>query len=230
MAHQNTVEQYGSSTWLCDYIVEHQLRLLQPKEVVDFGAGGGKNGLLVRRALGNESKLIAVEGYEKSARMLAERGGYDRVDTGLLQDWVRSDAGRYSLAIFGDVLEHMTPRQIHDVMEKCFDKFDHVIVVVPLHDIFQDEAYGNPLEVHRAYITNGFFDRYKPIEKHIIASTEFTIMNLLIATRQVKHPLYRRFFRLVFHTLMLVLQPLGLARPFVEVLKRTMGGYKWLIR
>lgn len=223
-------EQAGASTWVCDYVVRQQLAALRPSEVVDFGAGAGKNGVIVRSVLGSGCKLIAVEGFERSANMLREQGIYDRVDASLLQEWLVRDSGRYSLAIFGDVIEHLTAREIHRVVAKCLERFTHVIIVVPLYDIFQDDAYGNPLEVHKAYITSGFFDRYKPVEKHIIESPQFTMMNLLLWVNRERKPLYRRILWGVFHTAMLILQPLGLARPTVDLLKRTAGRYKWLIR
>jgi hypothetical protein len=53
-------------------------------------------------------------------------------------------------------------------MRSAMEQFDHIIIVVPLHDIFQDDSYGNGLEIHWAYITHHFFDRYKPVEKHIV--------------------------------------------------------------
>jgi hypothetical protein len=223
-------QQAGASTWLCDYIVKQQLASLRPTEVVDFGAGAGKNGRIVRSVLGTNCKLIGVEGFERSASLLREQGIYDRVDTSLLQEWVGRDSGRYSLAIFGDVIEHLNAREIHRVVGRCLERFTYVIIVVPLYDIFQDDAYGNPLEVHKSYITSGFFDRYKPVEKHIIESAEFTMMNLLLWVNREKKPLYRRFLWGMFHIAMLILQPVGLARPTIDLLKRTVGRYKWLIR
>jgi len=223
-------EQYGASTWLCDYIVAQQLRALAPREVVDFGAGAGKNGELVRQVLGRDCRLIAVEGFEKTAKML--RGGsiYDQVDHCLLQEWVDRNAAPHAVAIFGDVIEHLTPREIHYVVRRALTQFKHLIIVVPLYDIFQDDAYGNPLEIHKAYITGSFFDRYKPTEKHIIESPDFTMMNLLIHSERVTKPLHRRLAWQAFHLGMLTLQPIGLARPTVDVLKRTVGRYKRLIR
>lgn len=90
---QDAEELYGSSTWLCDYIVQHQVAVLKPREVVDFGAGAGKKGRLVRGALGDACTLVAVEGFERSAKMLADQGLYNRVDTFLMQQWVEADAG-----------------------------------------------------------------------------------------------------------------------------------------
>jgi len=220
----------GVSSSQCDYVLDRQLAQLRPANIVDFGAGAGKIGRMVERALGTSCQRIAVEGFEDAARMLRDNKVYDRVDTALIQEWLEKDPGRYSVAIFGDVIEHLTPRQIHAALKKCLEKFDYIIILVPLYDIFQDDAYGNPLEVHRAYITSGFFDRYKPVEKHIVEGDEFTIMNLLIpATRQHK-PLYRRLSWRAFHYSMLALQPIGLARPTVDLLKRSMRRYKWLLR
>jgi 2-polyprenyl-3-methyl-5-hydroxy-6-metoxy-1,4-benzoquinol methylase len=140
---------------------------LQPFSVVDFGAGGGKNGKLVRQILQDKVELIAVEGSEKTAKMLSNEGPYEKVSCALIQDWVFQDRNTYDLAIFGDVLEHLKPKDIHKIIKQCHNKFKQIIVICPLHDIFQEEAYGNPLEVHRTYVTDNFFDRYHCIEKHI---------------------------------------------------------------
>jgi hypothetical protein len=191
--------------------------------LVDFGAGAGKNGKLARSVLGSTCKLIAVEGYEPAAIVLREQNIYDRVDHALLQDWVDSEKERHSVALFGDVIEHLTPSEIHRVLKACIKKFDYVIVVVPLYDIFQDDSYGNELEVHKAYITPSFFDRYKPAERHIVEGETYTIMNLLIETRRPKKPLLKSVLWNGFHLTMLALQPLGLARPLVSAIKATIG-------
>ncbi len=230
MTLSESSKQYGSSVVICDYIVKHQLKVLKPSEVVDFGAGGGKNGQLVREVLGRNCQLTAVEGFTNSAKMLAEQKVYDRVDTALLQEWAEQDTGLNSVAILGDVIEHLTPPEIHRFMRKCLNKFGYIIVVCPLHDIFQDEVYGNPLEVHRSYITARFFDRYRPIEKHIIEGESYTMMNLLIASKTKSKPIYHQVAWRTFHMTMLVLQPLGLARPCVVLLKRFAQKYKGLLR
>jgi|WetSurMetagenome_2_1015567.scaffolds.fasta_scaffold436381_3 hypothetical protein len=41
-------QQYGSSVPLCDFVLKYQLEELQPLQIVDFGAGGGKNGTIAR--------------------------------------------------------------------------------------------------------------------------------------------------------------------------------------
>jgi hypothetical protein len=221
--------RYGSSSSLCDYVLRRQIEQMRPQHIVDFGAGGGKNGRIARELLGNDVKLIAVEGFESAAISLRECGPYDEVCHDLLQHWTENSTGTYDLAIFGDVLEHLTPKEIHIVVQRCLLKFSRIIIVCPLHDIFQESCYGNPLEVHRAYITDAFFDCYCPIEKHLVRGPECTIMNAAIDP--LPHiPLYRRASLAVFHVSMIALQPLGLARPFVNLLKRNFLRHKWMLR
>ena len=192
MSNNGSADQYGDSVSLCDYVLEHQLEALQPRRIVDLGAGGGKNGRITRRILSDRAELIAVEGCEKTARMLSTLDLYDDVHHSLIQDWVSRDSDTYDLAIFGDVLEHLEAREIHVVIRQCLRKFRNIIVVCPLHEIFQDELYGNPLEVHRAYVTENFFDRYNVIEKHIVKGTYWHIMNVRITSMSEAETVFRR--------------------------------------
>jgi hypothetical protein len=220
----------GSSETILDYVLSHQIVEARPATVVDFGAGGGKNGRIVREALGDDVRITAVEGFERTARMLAVGGPYDEVRPVLIEDWIRTDSGEYDLAIFGDVLEHLTPRQIHETLGACATRFKAMIVVSPLHDIFQESCYGNALEVHRSFITSGFFDRYDVVEKHIVIGREWTIMNVFIRPGSLAQPWYRSGARSVFFAAMRVLQPMGLAKPLVGFLKKYLKKYRWLLR
>lgn len=214
VSQEDSVQRYGTSSTILDYVLRHQLAEIKPKEIVDFGAGGGKNGSLVRDLLGNDCRLIAVEGYEKTARMLGEQGIYDEVHHKLLQEWLEGNSQRKDLAIFGDVLEHLPRNEIYRALDTSLKSFAHVIVVAPLHELFQGELYGNMLEVHRTYITSRFFDRYNPIEKHIAPVSNWTFMNVRISANMRKRSLRRRFFEAGYHYSVLALQPVGMARPF----------------
>jgi hypothetical protein len=230
MSHQETEhEQYGTSMTVCDYILVHQIEELRPLCIVDFGAGAGKNGQIVRATLGDSVRITAVEGHPKTARMLASQKVYDQVDEALIQDWMTANRNQYDLAIFGDVLEHLTTGEIHRVMSRCLKSFKAIIIVCPLHEIFQDEAYGNPLEIHHSYITEDFFDRYDCREKHIVRSGAWIIMNVLIDTQSVPASLTNRLAWGIFHRVVMLLQPFGLARPLVSFLKKRFLKYKWIL-
>jgi hypothetical protein len=218
-----TAIQLGSSVSYCDYIVEHLIADIKPTTAADLGAGAGKYCRMIRR-IAPSCRITAVEGYHPAAEHLIRSGLCDHVDAALIQDWLESGQP-HDLAIFGDVIEHLSPREIHAVIEKTMKVFSHVIVVVPLHDIFQDDSYGNPLEIHKSYIHERFFDRYNPTEKHIVKGDGYTIMCLLFSPGVA----VRSLAGSVFHCLMLSLQQIGLARIAVELLKRYLVRYKRLI-
>ena len=225
----NQTGQYGMSMTTCDYLVAHQLLELQPNRIVDFGAGGGKYGQLIRQTLGREVLVTAVEGAPDTVRWLIQQNLYDQVDGQLIQKWLATNNEQNDVAIFGDVLEHLTPREIHEVIRLCLPVFRAIIIVCPLHDIFQDESYGNPLEVHRTYVTDNFFDCYDISEKHIIQSGAWLMMNVLIVTGQQKADRLVRLVSRLFHYSVLLLQPLGIARPIVGFAKNHFLRYKWLL-
>jgi len=226
---QSTDQQYGTSTSLCDYVLIHQLEQVKPVHLVDFGAGCGKNGRIARQILPDNVTITAVEGCEKTATMLSSEGTYNEVCHALIQDWVANNEKTYDLAIFGDVLEHLNAGDIHAVIRACLGTFAQIIIICPLYDIFQEDLHGNPLEVHQTYVTPGFFDRYNCVEKHIVHDGYWTIMNIRIASQGNKTKLQKVSW-LLFGTAMFVLQPLGLARPLVNVLKRHAMRFKWLLR
>jgi hypothetical protein len=223
--------KYGTSVSYLDYVLENQIKRIKPQQIVDFGAGGGKNGLIARQLLNKDVHLIAVESFENTVSALTAQNTYNKVYHSLIQDWVGfQEPNQLDLAIFGDVLEHLKHREIHMVLKLCIRKFKNIIIVCPLYDIFQGEVYGNPLETHQTYIKSTFFDHYKPVEKHIIIGDEFTLMNLLIRPSRDSIPSYRRLSWFIFHNIILILQPIGLARQFVDLLKRYAIRFKYLLR
>ena len=223
--------EHGTSVSYLDYVLKNQLERIKPRQIVDFGAGGGKNGLIARHIFDNDVHLIAVEGFENTVSVLTAQNTYNKVYHSLIQEWIGfQETSQFDLAIFGDVLEHLKHKEIHMVLKLCIKKFRNIIIVCPLYDIFQEEAYGNPLETHQTYITNTFFDHYRPVEKHIVIGEEFTLMNLYIKPTSNSIPLYRKLSWLIFHNIILLLQPIGLARPFVNFLKRYAMKFKYLLR
>ncbi len=218
-----------SGTWL-DYILRHQLAETRPASVVDFGAGDGKNGRMIRDVLGTGCRTVAIEGFTPTVRMLESSGLYDEVHEALIQAWSEGNTVTYDLALFGDVLEHLTPREIHRVIRNCLPKFRELIVVVPLCHNQQDAVGGNRLEIHRSYVTPRAFRRYRPVEQHIVHAGYMDYMNVRIDSRAARIPWLRLLPQRLFHLAMLVLQPVGLARPLAWFLRHKLNRFKWLIR
>ena len=213
---------YGGSVNYLDYVLLHQLSEISPHRIVDFGAGRGKNGKYIRSLFKKDCEIHAVEGYEPTVQMLKLSGIYDEVHQSLIQEWVKKHKECYDLAVFGDVLEHLTPSEIHNTIKSAILSFDYIIIVVPLYDLLQGEIYGNHLEVHKSFITEKFFDRYHPLEKHIRvgktkqASDGYTIMNVLITRKRAKSSFFEVFKIKVIRFLLPILVPVGLGRTFMS--------------
>jgi len=215
-------ETLGGSSHQSDWVAREQIISLDPKSVVDFGAGRGKYCRFVRELLGSDVELTAVDGYKKAAEGLEESHLCDKVDNMLLERWFDNNTDKYDLAIFGDVLEHLPPKVIRRVVEKALSTFKYIIIVIPLYDIFQRDTYGNKLEDHKAYIGPKFFDRYHPIEKHIVSrerhDTPFDIMNLLLWSEYAdRRKPYKKILWQVRHNILKLLQLIGLAKVFVDL-------------
>ena len=160
----------GTSCDLVRPYVEGEVRAIGPRSVVDFGAGAGKMGTICRTLLGDQVHLTAVEGCRETVALLSESGLYNRVDHALLQDWLRSNTGTYDLAIFGDVLEHLTRRQAFAAVNDALKIAPNVIVNVPLRNLHQDAFEANPLEEHKAYLTEHCFSkRFLMREMHVVS-------------------------------------------------------------
>ena len=200
--------------------------------IIGGGAMSSSVAFFLKHELKFKGSVAVIERdptFTTASTMLSTQGIYDEVCHSLIQDWLADDRGAYDVAVFGDVLEHLPPREIRWVIRQSLRRFKHVIVICPLHDIFQEETYDNPLEMHRAYITEGFFDRCQLVEKHIVKDGAYTIMNVHLAADQDARPVWSKAARSAFHHGMLLLQPLSLARPAVTLLKRHAVKYKWLI-
>jgi hypothetical protein len=161
--------QYGDSLDYLDKYVAGQIIIIRPDTVVDFGAGGGKYGKMLRNIPECKNcKIIAVEGYLPAVEHLKSLGLYDSVENILIQKWVDRKNQMYDVAIFGDVLEHLTAGEIRKVIGKALKCFKNIIICVPLRNIFQGVLYGNKLEEHKAYIMEDFFNSYPIREKHLV--------------------------------------------------------------
>ncbi len=172
----------GTSDDIVATYVRQQIATISPRTVVDFGAGRGKMGALCRELKGDNVELTAIEGCTRTVALLERTGIYNRVHEGLLQDWIDANAQRCDLAIFGDVLEHLTRKQALHALNTMLRFASNIIVNIPLRNLHQDGHDENPLEAHRAYFTERCFDsRFIVREKHVASpSLGYTKMNIWI--------------------------------------------------
>jgi 2-polyprenyl-3-methyl-5-hydroxy-6-metoxy-1,4-benzoquinol methylase len=150
-------------------IIREVMRL-QPKSVLDLGAGCGKYGALLREYLDGahgrihpadwQTMLVAVEGFEKYVTDL-HRAVYDFV---YVEDFA-ANADRYThygVVLMIDSFEHLERETGLKVLDTLLANNKHVIVSVPMGANFlpQGAVFGNDYESHRTnWDSKTFYDR-----------------------------------------------------------------------
>jgi predicted TPR repeat methyltransferase len=136
----------GSNPENRDWILQKVLEI-QPKSIIDVGAGAGTYSQLLRKHL-PDTKFIAVEIYGKNIEQYKLQEMYDEViyaDVRLLNSFVAD------LVIFGDVLEHMTQVEAINVWDVARHSAKWGIISIPIVHYAQGEVDGN---IHEAHIVD----------------------------------------------------------------------------
>ena len=121
------------------------IKKLNPKTVLDVGAGAGVYLDIIRRDLGESVEVTAVEAWIPYVEHFNLRNRYNKV---IESDVREVEDFKYDLVIFGDVLEHMTERDALSIWEKVSKQARRAIISIPIIHYHQDAINGNPYEVH----------------------------------------------------------------------------------
>jgi SAM-dependent methyltransferase len=120
------------------------LEILQPKTVLDVGAGAGKYGSLVKELLPN-AQVDAVEIWAPYIKEFELEKIYNKVyicDATIFPNY------KYDLVIFGDVLEHMSKMDAMYVWSRAQSEAKSALISIPIIHFPQGESHGNPYEEH----------------------------------------------------------------------------------
>jgi 2-polyprenyl-3-methyl-5-hydroxy-6-metoxy-1,4-benzoquinol methylase len=138
--------------------------------VLDIGAGSGTYAKLIKQEfdLCKDAEWTAVEAWPEYIEKFQLASLYNHVinqDVRTL-DW--SSLGHFSVAIAGDVLEHMTKQQAIDLVNNILQHADTLIVSIPIVYMPQDEVDGNPYEVHVKpdWSHDEVMETWAPVIKH----------------------------------------------------------------
>lgn len=135
-----------------DSILQDHVVKLNPKSILDVGAGSGKNGKLIRQT-GYKNKLECLEPTEEYVTQYALSNIYDTIHTKNIQEFVNTQYKfSYDLIIFGDVLEHLFRSQVIDYLDYFLYKSKWIIVLWP-NNMPQDDYGNNPYEIHKSNFT-----------------------------------------------------------------------------
>lgn len=118
--------------------------------ILDIGAGSGTYIDLIKHehSLCQNAEWIAVEAWQEYINKYQLTEKYSTV---LHQDactlnW--EEMGEFSVAIAGDVLEHMTKDAAIQLVENVLHHCKTLIISIPIVHMPQEEIEGNPFEVH----------------------------------------------------------------------------------
>ena len=115
--------------------------------VVDVGPGLGTFGRLLRPILPS-ARFAGVEVWAPYISRYGLEAVYDRVVVCDVRHFRFEAQDAFSVAIFGDVLEHITPDEAQDALLRAVLSCDVVVVSIPIGMWPQDEYEGNPYEAH----------------------------------------------------------------------------------
>lgn len=137
----------GGKPETAEWFRQHQQSI---NRVLDIGAGSGTYARLIKQEfnLCHSVEWTAVEAWDDYIRKFDLASLYDHVinqDVRTL-DWDKM--GHFSVAIAGDVLEHMTKQQAIELVDRALQHADTLIVSIPIVYMPQDAVEGNPFEVH----------------------------------------------------------------------------------
>ena len=111
---------------LCVYL----LTQIQPKRVLDIGAGEGKYGHLIRAANLPQPHLTAVE-YEPARKDELLALGYDEVRSISALSLMEHPEETFDFVILGDVIEHFRKSEGQDLLEYLNYRCKFILIVTP---------------------------------------------------------------------------------------------------
>lgn len=146
--------------WLINEIIK-----INPKTVLDVGAGKGDYLNLIRTNIGKSVQVDAVEVWQPYVDFYFYKNRYDNV----IVDDVRNLSNfNYDIVIFGDVLEHMKEKDAIDVWNKASKQARYGIISIPIIHSPQHDINGNPYEIHQEedWNVDKVLEKFPGIFKH----------------------------------------------------------------
>lgn len=155
---------------------QQKIAELNPKTVLDVGAGQGVYLDLIRESLGGGVIVNAVEVWQPYIDQFNLINRYDRL---YAMDVRHMENFDYDLVILGDILEHMSEVEAIKLWDKISKQAKYAIISIPIIHYHQDAINGNPYEIH----VEEDWDTKKVLEKFhsIIEHVEFPVTGVFVA-------------------------------------------------
>ncbi|GAB4579844.1 MAG: hypothetical protein Fur0022_25830 [Anaerolineales bacterium] len=146
--------------------------LVAPQKILDVGVGFGKYGMLAREYLefrdGREKYndwQRQIDGIEIFPHYLTPLHAfiYNQMYVGDARTILPTLQTRYDLLLLVDVIEHFSPPDGYDLLQKCQHAARNVLVSTPVEYFPQQAAFENPAETHLSHWTATQFKAFQPI-------------------------------------------------------------------
>jgi hypothetical protein len=137
---------FSSSTF--DEVLTEHLIKINPRSVLDVGAGAGKHGKMVRE-LCPMARIGAIEPTKIYIDEYKLKEVYDELyEMDLMSYCDKQASDRHDVVIFGDVLEHFFRSQAIDYLDYFLYRAQWVVAIWP-SQMPQDAWEGNGYEIHK---------------------------------------------------------------------------------
>jgi hypothetical protein len=201
----------GTSNWQnISYCIE-LIRRINPKSILDIGAGFGRWGILSREFLeiwdeGNYSdnwkrKIDAVEVFDKYVKPYHSYF-YDNVYVENATDFMNKPGEKYDLIICGDIIEHFEKKDGENFIENCLGRCKYLMINIPIGKKWEQEIINdNEYEIHKSIWYNSDFRKYPNhnIEKfRDYISRKFSVILLSTGKIDLKYEYKKRYGKYFF--------------------------------
>jgi predicted nicotinamide N-methyase len=143
-----------------------KIKELNPATVLDCGAGAGIYLDLIKKEIGNNVIVDAVEVWMPYIEQFDLANRYNSLYN---IDLRKMSNFNYDLVILGDVLEHMTENDALKVWDLVASQAKYAIISIPIIHYHQDAINGNPYEVHveEDWNTEKVLQKFKNIVEYV---------------------------------------------------------------
>lgn len=107
------------------------IEILQPKTILDIGAGDGKVAAILRASpLLQDVHITALE-PDKDCNAKLRAAGYNDIINAMTHELYRHHKQKYDVVIMGDVIEHLTHGEGRDLLEFLLYRSGYILIVTP---------------------------------------------------------------------------------------------------
>ena len=125
--------------------IKEKVSLINPKSILDIGAGAGKYGKIVKNIF-PECTISAIEVWKPYIDEFDLENIYDYLYVNDAREYKFETS--YDIIFLGDILEHMTEKEAIDLWNNCLNYSKYVILSIPTIHYPQGHEHDNPYEEH----------------------------------------------------------------------------------